>query len=100
MSIWSKIAPLKERFDSMQSSEQRAVTILGMFVIGVVIYLGIWAPASDWRISAEQDRDRQFETLSMMKETEGQARAAAKDRPSETAEGSLLSLVSCGSSVT
>ena len=94
MSIWSKIAPLKERFDSMQSSEQRAVTILGVFVIGVVIYLGIWAPASDWRISAEQDRDRQFETLSMMKETEGQARAAAKDGPSETAEGSLLSLVS------
>ena len=94
MSIQSAMAPLKERFDALQSTEQRAVMILGVFVVGVVIYLGIWTPASDWRISAEQDRDRQFETLSMMKETEGQARAAAKDRPSETAEGSLLSLVS------
>ena len=94
MSIWSTIAPWKERFDSMQSSEQRAVTILGAFAVGVVVYLGFWAPASDWRISAEQERDRQFETLSMMKETESQARAAARDRPTETAEGSLLSLVS------
>ena len=94
MSIWSTIAPLKERFDSMQSSEQRAVMILGAFAVGIVVYLGFWAPASDWRISAEQERDRQFETLSMMKETESQARAAARDRPTETAEGSLLSLVS------
>ena len=30
----------------------------------------------------------------MMKETESQARAAARERPAETAEGSLLSLVS------
>ena len=94
MSIHSTIAPLRERFDSMQSSEQLAVTVLGVFAVVVVIYLGVWAPASDWRVVAEQERDRQFETLSMMKETESQARAAAKDRPAETAEGSLLSLVS------
>ena len=86
------MAPLKERFDALQSSEQRAVTILGVFAVVVVIYLGVWAPASDWRVIAEQERDSQFETLSMMKETESQARAAARERPAETAEGSLLSL--------
>ena len=94
MSIQSAMAPLKERFDALQSSEQRAVTILGVFAVVVVTYLGIWAPASDWRVIAEQARDRQFDTLSMMKETESQARAAARERPAETAEGSLLSLVS------
>ena len=94
MSIQSTMAPLKERFDALQSSEQRAVTILGVFAVGVIIYLGIWVPASDWRVIAEQERDRQFETLSMMKETESQARTAAKDRPADTAEGSLLYLVS------
>ena len=94
MSIQSAMAPLKERFDALQSSEQRAVTILGVFAVGVIIYLGVWVPASDWRVIAEQERDRQFETLSMMKETESQARTAAKDRPADTAEGSLLSLVS------
>ena len=75
MSIQSTMAPLKERFDALQSSEQRAVTILGVFAVVVVIYLGVWAPASDWRVIAEQERDRQFETLSMMKETESQARS-------------------------
>ena len=30
----------------------------------------------------------------MMRETESQARAAARERPTETAEGSLLSIVS------
>ena len=94
MSIQSTMAPLKERFDALQSSEQRAVTILGVFAVVVVIYLGVWAPASDWRVIAEQERDSQFETLSMMKETESQARAAARERPTETAEGSLLSIVS------
>ena len=94
MSIQSTITPLKERFDALQSSEQRAVTILGVFAVVVVIYLGVWAPASDWRVIAEQERDSQFETLSMMKETESQARAAARERPTETAEGSLLSIVS------
>ena len=94
MSIQSAMAPLKERFDALQSSEQRAVTILGVFAVVVVIYLGVWAPASDWRVIAEQERDSQFETLSMMKETESQARAAARERPTETAEGSLLSIVS------
>ena len=94
MSIQSAMAPLKERFDALQSSEQRAVTVLGVFAVVVVSYLGVWAPASDWRVIAEQARDRQFDTLSMMKETESQARAAAKDRPVETAEESLLSLVS------
>ena len=88
------MAPLKERFDALQSSEQRAVTILGVFAVVVVIYLGVWAPASDWRVIAEQERNSQFETLSMMKETESQARAAARERPTETAEESLLSLVS------
>ena len=88
------MAPLKERFDALQSSEQRAVTILGVFAVVVVIYLGVWAPASDWRVIAEQERDSQFETLSMMKETESQARAVARERPIETAEGSLLSIVS------
>ena len=68
MSIQSTMAPLKERFDALQSSEQRAVTILGVFAVVVVIYLGVWAPASDWRVIAEQERDSQFETLSMMKE--------------------------------
>ena len=94
MSIQSAMAPLKERFDALQSSEQRAVTILGVFAVVVVIYLGVWAPASDWRVIAEQERDSQFETLSMMKETESLARAAARERPTETAEGSLLSIVS------
>ena len=94
MSIQSTMAPLKERFDALQSSEQRAVTILGVFAVVVVIYLGVWAPASDWRVIAEQERNSQFETLSMMKETESQARAAARERPTETAEESLLSLVS------
>ena len=94
MSIQSTMAPLKERFDALQSSEQRAVTILGVFAVVVVIYLGVWAPASDWRVIAEQERDSQFETLSMMKETESQARTAARERPTETAEGSLLSIVS------
>ena len=46
------MAPLKERFDALQSSEQRAVTILGVFAVVVVIYLGVWAPASDWRVIA------------------------------------------------
>ena len=94
MSIQSAMAPLKERFDALQSSEQRAVTILGVFAVVVVIYLGVWTPASDWRVIAEQERNSQFETLSMMKETESQARAAARERPTETAEESLLSLVS------
>ena len=94
MSIQSTMAPLKERFDALQSSEQRAVTILGVFAVVVVIYLGVWTPASDWRVIAEQERNSQFETLSMMKETESQARAAARERPTETAEESLLSLVS------
>ena len=94
MSSQSTMVPLKERFDALQSSEQRAVTILGVFAVVVVIYLGVWAPASDWRVIAEQERDSQFETLSMMKETESQARAAARERPTETAEGSLLSIVS------
>ena len=94
MSIQSAMAPLKERFDALQSSEQRAVTILGVFAVVVVIYLGVWTPASDWRVIAEQERNSQFETLSMMKETESQARAAARERPTETAEESLLSIVS------
>ena len=77
-----------------QASNEQSRFLECLFAVVVVTYLGVWVPASDWRVIAEQERDRQFETLSMMKETESQARTAAKDRPADTAEGSLLSLVS------
>ncbi|MGA1107699.1 MAG: type II secretion system protein GspM [Pseudomonadales bacterium] len=83
----------KAWFDGLQKSEQRAVLLLGTFLLLVVGYLAIWVPAAEWQKEAVQDRQRYFETLTMMKETEGQARRLAQGAVLEMG-GSLLSVVS------
>ncbi|MGA1104744.1 MAG: type II secretion system protein GspM, partial [Pseudomonadales bacterium] len=57
----------KAWFDGLQKSEQRAVLLLGTFLLMVVGYLAIWVPAAEWQKAAVQDRQRHFETLTMMK---------------------------------
>jgi len=93
MKLDSIKALVKAWFDSLQKSEQRAVLLLGTFLMVVVGYLAVWVPAADWQKEAAQGRQRHLETLTMMKETEGQARRSAKGAVLEMG-GSLLSVVS------
>lgn len=93
MKVNTLIAPVKVWFDSLQKSEQRAVLLLAAFLVFVVGYLSLWVPVADWQTEAARDRDRHFETLSMMRETEAQAKLSAQGVVLEMG-GSLLSVIS------
>jgi len=68
---------------------------LSIFLVGVVLYLGIWAPANNYALEAQINHDRYLKLLTYLKSTESQARSSSEKQSTGKATGqSLLSSVS------
>lgn len=86
---------LMKHYRELEKRERVAVVSLSIFLVGVVLYLSIWAPVSDYALEAEIDHDRYLKLLTYLKSTESQARNSSESQSTGKATGqSLLSSVS------
>lgn len=87
---------LARTYAALTERDRLAVLGLAAFLGLVVLYLGIWTPAHDWNVAADERYQRQFGVLQWMRANEENARAAA--RSSAAAQGggnsSMLTRVS------
>ena len=79
-------------------SERDHLAVLGLaaFLGLVVLYLGIWAPAHNWKTAADERYQRQFSVLQWMRAHEADARASARSAAAAQGSGnnSMLTQVS------
>jgi general secretion pathway protein M len=86
---------LIKHYHELEKRERVAVVSLSMFLVGVVLYFGIWAPVNNYALEARIDHDRYLKLLTYLKSTESQARSSSeKQSTGKTTGQSLLSSVS------
>ena len=86
---------LIKHYHELEKRERVAVVSLSIFLVGVVLYLGIWAPVNNYALEAQIDHDRYLKLLTYLKSTESQARRSSEKQSTGKATGqSLLSSVS------
>ena len=86
---------LMKHYHELEKRERVAVVSLSIFLIGVVLYLGVWAPVNNYALEAQIDHDRYLKLLTYLKSTESQARSSSESQTTGKATGqSLLSSVS------
>lgn len=87
---------LARTYAALTERDRLAVLGLAAFLGLVVLYFGVWTPAHDWNVAADERYQRQFGVLQWMRTNEENARAAA--RSSAAAQGggnnSMLTRVS------
>jgi general secretion pathway protein M len=83
-------------YAALTERDRLAVLGLAAFLGLVVLYLGIWTPAHDWNLAADQRYQRQFGVLQWMRANEQDARAAARSSAAAQRGGnnSMLTRVS------
>ena len=74
---------LIKHYHELEKRERVAVLSLSIFLVGVVLYLGIWAPVNNYALEAQIDHDRYLKLLTYLKSTESQARRSRKSRVPE-----------------
>ena len=77
------IKDLGSRLDELEKRERIALICLLAFLVVVVFYLLIWAPANEFVAAGERDYSRQLKLLEYLKATEADARAV-QGKPSQT----------------
>jgi|TARA_B110000495_G_C22871146_1_gene508019 general secretion pathway protein M len=86
---------LMKHYHELEKRERMAVLSLSIFLVGVVLYAGIWAPVNSYTLEAQIDHDRYLKLLTYLKSTESQARSSSENQSTGKAAGqSLLSSVS------
>ena len=86
---------LMKHYHELEKRERVAVVSLSIFLAGVVLYLGVWAPVNNYALEAQIDHDRYLKLLTYLKSTESQARSSSEKQSTGKATGqSLLSSVS------
>lgn len=86
---------LMKHYRELEKREQVALLSLSVFLLGVVLYVGIWTPANRYVLDSQIDHDRHLKLLTYLKSTESQARSSSGNQSSGKAAGqSLLSSVS------
>ena len=86
---------LMKHYRELEKRERVAVVSLSIFLAGVVLYLGVWAPVNNYALEAQIDHDRYLKLLTYLKSTESQARSVSEKQSTGKATGqSLLSSVS------
>jgi general secretion pathway protein M len=86
---------LLKHYKVLEKREQVALLSLSVFLLGVVLYVGIWAPANNYVLDSKVDHDRYLKLLTFLKSTESQARSSEGNQDAGKATGqSLLSSVS------
>jgi len=86
---------LMKYYHELEKRERVAVMSLSIFLVGVVLYAGIWAPVNSYTLEAQIDHDRYLKLLTYLKSTESQARSSSENQGTGKAAGqSLLSSVS------
>lgn len=86
---------LIKHYRELEKRERIALVSLSVFLLGVVLYVGIWTPANSYVLDSQIDHDRYLKLLTYLKSTELQARNSSGNQKSGKASGqSLLSSVS------
>ena len=89
------LSELMKHYRELEKRERVALVSLSVFLLGVVIYVGIWTPANSYVLDSQIDHDRYLKLLTYLKSTELQARNSSGNQKSGKASGqSLLSSVS------
>jgi len=86
---------LLKHYKELEKREQVALLSLSVFLLGVFLYVGIWAPANNYLQDSKVDHERYLKLLNFLKSTESQARRSEGNQDDGKATGqSLLSAVS------
>jgi len=86
---------LMKYYNELEKRERAAVLSLSIFLVGVVLYAGIWAPVNSYALETQIDHDRYLKLLTYLKSTESQARSSSEDQSTGKGAGQpLLSSVS------
>ena len=88
------IEELRSRFDELELSEKRALSLLGGFLILVFVYFALWAPANDFVASSKLDHERHLGLLNYLQSTEDDARSVASSGSKNKEGASLITAVS------
>ena len=88
-----KLAIYLTRFRQLKTSEQRLLLGLSAFLFCLLVYGLIWQPVHQFQVDQLKERERQLAQLTMMKQTEGQARALLGRSGNEAFEGNLLTVI-------
>jgi len=81
------------RFKQLKTNDQRMLVLLVSFLTVIVGYAAVWQPVFEFRESQLSDRERNLALLTMMKQTEAQARAGVQSSPMQAYEGNVLSAI-------
>ena len=94
MALMDQLAPLKNRYETLELREQQAVKALACFFGALFLYFGLLTPATDFRDDRLSDFERYQSLLQYMRSTEGQARASKGDNIAAVGGQNLMSNVS------
>ena len=83
----------RQRFQALKTSEQRMLMLLAGFLFVLGFYGLLWAPINDFQTSQFVERERQLELLTMMQQTENQARNAVASSNAGAFDPNLLAVV-------
>lgn len=81
------------QFKQLRAKDQRMLLVLAVFLVLLIAYGVVWQPIQSFRSTSLEDRERNLALLTMMKQTEAQARAGARSEPMQAFDGNLLSAI-------
>lgn len=87
------LATYRARFRQLKTSEQGLLLGLSAFLSFLLVYGLIWQPAHQFQADQLKERERQLALLTLMKQTEGQARALLGQGGNKPFEGNLLTVI-------
>lgn len=82
-----------QRFKQLKANEQRMLLFLAAFLAALGVYSLLWAPITDFQKDQLAERERQLELLTMMQQTEIQARNAVANVNTGAFDPNLLAVV-------
>jgi len=82
-----------QRFKQLKTNDQRMLVLLSAFLGSLALYGLVWAPINDFQAGQLVERERQLELLTMMQQTEIQARNAAASATRGEFDPNLLAVV-------
>ncbi|MBT3897104.1 MAG: type II secretion system protein M [Gammaproteobacteria bacterium] len=88
------IENLRSQYLSLGSRDRLAVGVLLVFFGILTFYFAIWHPLHDFKVSSQDELNRQSEMLQGMRDTEKDARASSGNATTAPTGQSLLSQVS------
>ena len=82
-----------QRFKQLKASEQRMLLFLGVFLGVLAVYALLWSPITSFQEDQFLERERQLELLTMMQQTENQARNSVVAANAGSFDPNLLAVV-------